>query len=83
MPLKPKSLFHDACSQIIKQVAIILTGYVAEFDAGNFSCQHEEMDTVRKLLAEYDNIARQGFAGGGLMRSWLRDVAELLPSLWD
>lgn len=60
----------------------ILEEYAADCESEWFACIHEEdLVKVRDLIARWR--AYEGGDEDGWHTAWLKDVADLLPRLWD
>ena len=78
-----KAKYYDASSKIIEATATVLVGFVFEYEAGLFHCEHPNMGEVRDLVARYDALVEDSFSEIPDMQEWLLDVAIALPDLWD
>ena len=77
------SLFYNAGTRIVAQVALMLAGYYAEGQTKAFGCVHDELPQVLELLKQYKLLEENDFCNQAEMSAWLHRVADILDQLWD
>jgi hypothetical protein len=75
--------FYDAASQIVTQAALVISGFVAEYHAGQFAGECNIIGELEDLLEQYGDFKADGFCDLDACQAWLRKVADFLPMLWD
>ena len=75
-------MFEVAAELIVQSIHQMLCGYEAQCEAGRFRSDHPELPVVRELIDRAHTLKIRGYEAAE-MQAWVRDVADVLPQLWD
>lgn len=71
---------YDACSSIVKSVANILRDHNVTVVGPGYKEALKPL--VESLIKRADEMDKDGYSEGDVMKYWLYDVARIIPRLW-